>query len=270
MYSTRAASGSRPLIRPASAGLRTSPAGLRAHPAGLLVPPPSDPGFAAHRCATSAAHYYTVFTRYCTVLPSHPIVVHTVRAPGKGSLDLFSLDLPLPASCEPASVQGSPLQDSRFFRRKLQYKVKWKGYGYEDASWEPVENIAHARDLVREFHRRHPDAPRQVRGICTRPGGLPDPTCSSRRPPPASILPPPASVLVPPDSSFLHRRIQWKGYGYEDASWEPVENVAHARDLVREFHRRHPDAPKQVRGLFLVDPAALRATRTPVHRGAAP
>ncbi|GLB34150.1 hypothetical protein LshimejAT787_0110340 [Lyophyllum shimeji] len=63
MYSTRAASGSRPLIPPASAGLRTSPAGLRAHPAGLLVPPPSDPGFAAHRCATSAAHYYTVFTR---------------------------------------------------------------------------------------------------------------------------------------------------------------------------------------------------------------
>ncbi|GLB35655.1 hypothetical protein LshimejAT787_0212200 [Lyophyllum shimeji] len=63
MYSTQAASGSRPLIPPASAGLRTSPAGLRAHPAGLLVPPPSDPGFAAHRCATSAAHYYTVFTR---------------------------------------------------------------------------------------------------------------------------------------------------------------------------------------------------------------
>ncbi|GLB39298.1 hypothetical protein LshimejAT787_0604600 [Lyophyllum shimeji] len=45
------------------AGLCTSPAGLRAHSAGLLVPPPSDPGFAAHCCATSAARYYTVFTR---------------------------------------------------------------------------------------------------------------------------------------------------------------------------------------------------------------
>ncbi|GLB45864.1 hypothetical protein LshimejAT787_3400040 [Lyophyllum shimeji] len=50
-------------LRTSPAGLRTSPAGLRAHSAGLLVPPPSDPGFAAHRCATSAAHYYTVFTR---------------------------------------------------------------------------------------------------------------------------------------------------------------------------------------------------------------
>ncbi|GLB41978.1 putative retrotransposable element tf2 155 kda protein type 1-like [Lyophyllum shimeji] len=61
--------------------------------------------------------------------------------------------------------------DSRFFRRKLQYKVKWKGYGYEDASWEPVENVAHARDLVREFHRRHPDAPKQVRGMFLWTGG---------------------------------------------------------------------------------------------------
>ncbi|GLB34315.1 putative retrotransposable element tf2 155 kda protein type 1-like [Lyophyllum shimeji] len=76
------------------------------------------------------------------------------------------------------------------------------------------------------------------------------------------------------DSRFFRRKLQykvkWKGYGYEDASWEPVENVAHARDLVREFHRRHPDAPKQVRGMLLVDPAALRAARAPVHRGAAP
>ncbi|GLB38103.1 hypothetical protein LshimejAT787_0411540 [Lyophyllum shimeji] len=48
------------------AGLRTFPAGLRAHSAGLRAhsaPPPSDPGFTAHRCATSAARYYTVFTR---------------------------------------------------------------------------------------------------------------------------------------------------------------------------------------------------------------
>ncbi|GLB45777.1 putative retrotransposable element tf2 155 kda protein type 1-like [Lyophyllum shimeji] len=115
--------------------------------------------------------------------------------------------------------------DSRFFRRKLQYKVKWKGYGYEDTSWEPVENIARARDLVREFHRRHPNAPKQVRGMFpVDPAALRAaraPMYSTRAasgsrllippdsvlPPPASVLPPPASVPVPPDSSFLHRQI---------------------------------------------------------------
>ncbi|GLB45123.1 putative retrotransposable element tf2 155 kda protein type 1-like [Lyophyllum shimeji] len=76
------------------------------------------------------------------------------------------------------------------------------------------------------------------------------------------------------DSRIFHRKLQykvkWKGYSYEDTSWEPVENVAHARDLVHECHRRHPDAPKQIRGMLLVDPAVLRAACTPVHRGAAP
>ncbi|GLB45156.1 putative integrase core domain containing protein [Lyophyllum shimeji] len=76
------------------------------------------------------------------------------------------------------------------------------------------------------------------------------------------------------DSRFFRRKLQykvkWKGYGYEDASWEPVENVAHARNLVREFHRRHPEAPKQVCRMFFVDLAVLQAARTLVHRGAAP
>ncbi|GLB40094.1 putative chromo (CHRromatin Organisation MOdifier) domain containing protein [Lyophyllum shimeji] len=76
------------------------------------------------------------------------------------------------------------------------------------------------------------------------------------------------------DSRIFRRKLQykvkWKGYGYEDASWEPVENVAHARDLVREFHRWHPDAPKQIRGMLFMEPAVPRAARAPVHRGAAP
>ncbi|KAG6898523.1 hypothetical protein C0995_009407, partial [Termitomyces sp. Mi166 len=30
--------------------------------------------------------------------------------------------------------------DSCLFQHKLQFKVKWKGYGIEDISWEPQEN----------------------------------------------------------------------------------------------------------------------------------
>ncbi|GLB35706.1 putative retrotransposable element tf2 155 kda protein type 1-like [Lyophyllum shimeji] len=110
------------------------------------------------------------------------------------------------------------------------------------------------------------------------------PACSPDPIPGRRARPPPPPTLIDDeewfdvedilDSRFFRRKLQykvkWKGYGYEDASWEPVENVAHARDLVREFHRRHPDAPKQVRGMFPVDPVALRAARAPVHRGAAP
>ncbi|GLB45529.1 putative DDE superfamily endonuclease [Lyophyllum shimeji] len=80
MYSTRATSGSRPLIPPAS----------------VLTPP--DSSFLHRRIPDSRL----------IVAPQVPHV--TIQfLQGKGSLDLFSLDLPLPASCESASVQGSPL-----------------------------------------------------------------------------------------------------------------------------------------------------------------
>ncbi|KAG5732613.1 hypothetical protein E4T56_gene16891 [Termitomyces sp. T112] len=51
--------------------------------------------------------------------------------------------------------------DSRVFQGKLQFKVKWKGYGIEDISWEPQANV-HAPGLVRDFHRRHPNAPKAI------------------------------------------------------------------------------------------------------------
>ncbi|GLB40629.1 putative integrase core domain containing protein [Lyophyllum shimeji] len=160
MYSTRATSGSRPLIPPAS---------VLPPPAAVLTPP--DSSFLHRRIPDSRL----------IVAPQVPhITIQFLQ--GKGSLDLFSLDLPLPASCESASVQGSPLQpptlinneewfdvedilDSRIFCRKLQYKVKWMGSDYEDASWEPVENVAHARDLIHEFYCWHPDALKQVYGM---------------------------------------------------------------------------------------------------------
>ncbi|GLB44700.1 hypothetical protein LshimejAT787_1800370 [Lyophyllum shimeji] len=87
MYSTRAASGSRPLIPPAS---------VLPPPASVLVPP--DSPFLHRRIPDSRL----------IVAPRAPhITIQFLQ--GKGSLDLFSLDLPLPASCESASVQGSPL-----------------------------------------------------------------------------------------------------------------------------------------------------------------
>ena len=56
--------------------------------------------------------------------------------------------------------------DSCIFCHKLQYWVKWKGFGYKDSSWEPAEGVR-APLQVREFYDRHPDAPMLVWGLYT-------------------------------------------------------------------------------------------------------
>jgi deoxyuridine 5'-triphosphate nucleotidohydrolase len=41
--------------------------------------------------------------------------------------------------------------DKRTRRRQLQYLVKWKGYEEYDATWEPVCNLTHAPDAIKDF-----------------------------------------------------------------------------------------------------------------------
>jgi hypothetical protein len=51
--------------------------------------------------------------------------------------------------------------DSRFYRRRLQYLVRWKGYGHEENLWL-VEGDVDAPDLIAEFYRTHPNAPKRL------------------------------------------------------------------------------------------------------------
>jgi hypothetical protein len=36
------------------------------------------------------------------------------------------------------------------------YKVKWMGYGDEEATWETVDNLTHSQDAIDEYERTHP------------------------------------------------------------------------------------------------------------------
>lgn len=54
------------------------------------------------------------------------------------------------------------ITDSRIYRRKLQYRVLWKGFGKGEASWEPATNLAHAPKLVEAFHQEYPQVPRRL------------------------------------------------------------------------------------------------------------
>jgi len=57
--------------------------------------------------------------------------------------------------------------NSRMFRQKLQYLVKWEGYGIEGNTWEYLENLNHAplAEKVTEFHTKNLGAPRCIRAL---------------------------------------------------------------------------------------------------------
>ena len=50
---------------------------------------------------------------------------------------------------------------SRMYRRKLQYLVKWQGYGIEHNEWIPYQDM-HSDRLIKEFHKKNPNAIRSI------------------------------------------------------------------------------------------------------------
>jgi len=73
----------------------------------------------------------------------------------------------------PVEVEGeleyevARILDSKIERRKLKYLIDWVGYGPEERTWEPAENVVHSADAIANFHREYPlrpspkDQPRQ-------------------------------------------------------------------------------------------------------------
>ena len=55
--------------------------------------------------------------------------------------------------------------NSHMFRCKLQYLVKWEGYGVEHNTWEYLENLDNATEAVAEFHTKNPAAPQCICAI---------------------------------------------------------------------------------------------------------
>lgn len=75
---------------------------------------------------------------------------------------------------EPLEVDGEleydveKILDSKHDRRYkdgILYLVCWKGYDQGHDSWEPLANVKNSMELVEEFHKTHPSAPRKLSAI---------------------------------------------------------------------------------------------------------
>ncbi|CAJ0968583.1 unnamed protein product [Ranitomeya imitator] len=157
-----------------------------------------------------------------------------------------SVDPPAPVLVEgELEYVVEKILDSRISRWKLQYLVKWKGYGQEDNSWVFASDV-HAADLHgnQGKHRgqvESSDCPGvdsvvdRLQQIWTQV--VDNLTCPRRRLSFSLI----ADAVWDPDFvRKLQYLVKWKGYAQEDNSWVFASDVIHAPDLVRAFHVAHP------------------------------
>ena len=86
-----------------------------------------------------------------TAAPSDPIPGHCASPP---------LLLELIDGEEEFEVEQ--ILNSRNFQRWLEYLVCWKGYGIEENQWIPACDAVNALELIAEFYRHNPAAPRQI------------------------------------------------------------------------------------------------------------
>jgi hypothetical protein len=54
--------------------------------------------------------------------------------------------------------------NSRLHYRRLEYLVKWKGYGHEENSWL-IEGDIEAPELIAEFYKTHPNASKHINAL---------------------------------------------------------------------------------------------------------
>ena len=73
---------------------------------------------------------------------------------------------PPPVDIEENIWEIESILSSRVRRKKVEYLVKWVGYGPDENTWEPYEHLTDgAEDSVKEFHLNNPGKPRDPRAL---------------------------------------------------------------------------------------------------------
>ena len=95
----------------------------------------------------------------------HPIFHVDRLRPAKAAKVVPNREFPEPPPIvvdEEEEYEVEKVLDSHVQNKKFEYRIKWKGYPDSDNSWEPLENVKHAKKAIADFHKKHPGAPRPV------------------------------------------------------------------------------------------------------------
>jgi len=97
----------------------------------------------------------------------HPVfnIVKLTLAPDDPVTGRKTEDHPLPIVIDrEVEWEVEEILDSRWYWRRFQYLIKWKGYSHEHNSWESASKVF-APELTAEFYHKHSRAPRHIRHV---------------------------------------------------------------------------------------------------------
>ena len=95
----------------------------------------------------------------------HPVVNISRVKPYKERLPGQPLQKPGPVTVtedRDVEYEVDYIVDSCWKGKRLEYLVHWSGFSDEDRTWEPEGQLDNTRDVIIDFHRVNPSAPRKL------------------------------------------------------------------------------------------------------------
>lgn len=109
--------------------------------------------------------------------------------------------------------------DKKLIGPNVYYLVKWKGYSYEEITWEPIENLLSAKSCIRYFEEKLKKE-NNKKNVINSPCSYQKNSCKNKK---TSLDYSNSKLSIPTDPSFLKKK---RNSSLEDFPSEPYKSLA--------------------------------------------